>query len=155
LHPAFGITVQVRDEELVGSELVTEGTTDVNGQYSFVVNNDDGPGAGNRDIFVRFRTANSRVSIETSGAGHTVYENNSTTHNEVADGASVTENFTYANTDPGPAGGLLTGANYVAAYAAGLNGGTPLGQIRIEWPGTTASANYNGTRINLRPGDRW
>ena len=154
-HAAFGITVQVRDDELIGSELVTQGTTDVNGQYSFVVDNDDGIGAGNRDIFVRFRTANSAVSIESAGLLGAPYEADTAVMNEVPDNTVITENFTCANTGTGPSCGLTTGATYVAAYAKQLNGGSWLSQIVLEWPGDPGSANYDGSDINLRPGDRW
>jgi hypothetical protein len=154
-HPAFGMTVQVRDDELIGSELVDLGTTDVNGQYSFVVDNDDGFGAGDRDIFVRFRTANTAVSIETAGIFGAPYEADTAVMNEVPDGTTITENFTCANTGTGPSCGLTTGATYVAAYAATLNGSSFLSQIVLEWPGAPGSANYDGSDINLRPGDRW
>jgi hypothetical protein len=154
-HPAFGVTVQVRDKELIGSQLVAQDTTDVNGQYSFVVDNDDGFGAGDRDIFVRFRTANSAVSIETAGIFGAPYEADSAVQDEVPDGSTITENFTCANTGTGPSCGLVTGASYVAAYAAQLNSGSFLSQIVLEWPGSAGSANYDGSDINLRPGDRW
>ncbi len=155
VHPSYGMTVQVRDDELVGSELVTQAATGTNGEYYFVVNNDDGIGAGNRDIFVRIRTANSAVSIETAGILGSAYEAESGITDEVPDGTTITWNFTCSNADPGPACALHTGASYVAAYAAILNANSFLGHIVLEWPGSTASANYDGSDINLRPGDRW
>lgn len=155
LHPAYGITVQVRDDELIGSELVAQMATGVNGQYFFVIDNDDGIGAGNRDIFVRFRTANAAVSIESSGILGAAYETDTAVQDEVPNGTVITENFTCANTGTGPSCGLLTGATYVAAYAAQLNGGPFLGHIVFEWPGAAGSANYDGSDINLRPGDQW
>jgi hypothetical protein len=154
-HSAFGMLVQVRDEELVGSELVDQAVTDVNGQYSMTVNNDDGFLQGDRDIFVRFITSNGAVNIRTSGIFGAPYEADSPVHDEVPDGSVITENITCDNTGSGPACGLQTGASYVASYAARLNGATFLGGINIEWPGDPGSANYNGSRINLRPGDRW
>jgi hypothetical protein len=155
VHPAFGVTVQVRDDELIGSELVAAMATGTDGAYNFVVDNDDGIGAGNRDIFVRFITANSAVSIETEGILHAAYEADTGIYDETPDGTLITENFTAANTGTGPSVGLLTGATYVASYTAHLNSDTFLSHIRFEWPGDTGSANYNGSRINMRPGDRW
>lgn len=155
LHPAFGVTVQVRDDELIGSELVAAMATGTDGAYHFVVDNDDGIGAGNRDIFVRFISANSAVSIETEGILHASYESDTGIYDETPDGTLITENFTAANTGTGPCLGLLTGATYVASYTAHLNSDTFLSHIRFEWPGATGSANYNGSRINMRPGDRW
>jgi hypothetical protein len=155
VHPAFGMLVQVRDDELIGSELVAQDVTPPNGQYSFVVDNDDGIGQGDRDIFVRFITSNGAVNIRTSGIFGAPYEADSPIHDETPDGSVITENFTCANTGTGPACGLQTGASYVASYAAGLNGGSFLGGINLEWPGAPGSANYNGSRINLRPGDQF
>jgi hypothetical protein len=155
VHPAFGMLVQVRDDELIGSELVAEAVTGTNGQYNFVVDNDDGLGAGDRDIFVRFITSNGAVNIRTSGILGAPYEADSAVHDETPDGSTITENFTCANTGTGPACGLQTGASYVASYAANLNGGSFLGGINLEWPGDPGSANYNGSRINLRPGDQF
>jgi hypothetical protein len=154
-HPAFGMLIQVRDDELVGSELVAQDVTGTSGQYSFVVDNDDGIGAGNRDIFVRFITSNGAVNIRTAGILGAPYEADSPVHDEVPDGSVITENFTCANFGTGPACGLQTGASYVASYAASLNGGSFLGGINLEWPGDPGSANYNGSRINLRPGDQF
>jgi hypothetical protein len=154
-HPAFGMLVQVRDDELIGSELVAQDVTGTNGQYSFVVDNDDGFGAGDRDIFVRFITSNGAVNIRSAGIFGAPYEADSAVHDEVPDGSVITENFTCANTGTGPACGLLTGASYVASYASTLNGGSFLGGINLEWPGDPGSANYNGSRINLRPGDQF
>jgi hypothetical protein len=154
-HPCYGMHVEVRDDELIGSDLVADMITGSDGNYFFVVNNDDGIGQGGRDIFVRFRTENGAVSIETQGLFHDAYEADSGIHGDVSDGAVIVENFTADNAGTGPAAGLLTGATWMANYTALKNGNSFLGHIRLEWPGDTGSANYNGSRINLRPGDRW
>jgi hypothetical protein len=153
-HPASFMTVEVRDDELIGSELVDADVTDADGNYAFAVDNDDGFLQGDRDIFVRIRTANSAVTIEPLGGGG-AYEAESSVHDETPDGTDIVWNFTADNTGTGPAAGLMVGATWVATYARNLNSGSYLSQIRLEWPGTTGSANYNGSRINLRPGDRW
>lgn len=152
-HPAFGMTVQVRDAELIGSELVAQATTDVNGQYYFVVDNDDGFLAGNRDIFVRIRTANSAVSIKSDGVFGAVYQADTGVHNEVPDGSLITENITCANTGTGPACGLHTGASYVASYTASLNAGSFLPHINILW--SSDGAYYDGSNVHLSLMDRW
>lgn len=154
MHPAFGLTVQVRDDELIGSDLVAEGAVDEAGNYSFAVDNDDGPFQGGRDIFVRVLTGNGAVTIEPLGGGGP-YAAESSINNDVPDGTDITWNFTAANTGTGPSAGLAVGATWVAIYAHDLNGGSFLPHLRLEWPGTTSSANFNGSRINLRPGDRW
>ena len=155
VHPAFGMTVQVRDDETIGSELVAFDATDVNGDYHFVVDNDDGILQGNRDIFVRILTANTAISIEPAGILQDPYQAESGVDDEVPDNTVITWNFTCSNADPGPACGLLTGGSWCAVYAATLNGGSLLSQIEVEWPGSNASANYDGSDINMRPGDRW
>jgi hypothetical protein len=152
IHPVYGMTVQVRDSEFIGSDLVALAATGPDGTYHFVVNNDD---SGGRDIFVRFITANSAVSIETAGIFGGPYEADSPEHGDVADGTVINEDFVCANTGTGPSCSLLTGGSYAAAYAAILRGGSFLGGITIEWPGDSGSANYDGGDINMRPGDNW
>lgn len=155
-HPAFGMTVQVRDDDTIGSELVAFAATDVNGNYSFLVDNDDGIGAGDRDIFVRILTFNNAVSIEPAGIFTEPYQVDSSIHDETPCNTTITENFTCDNTGTGPACNLCEGGSWIAVYTAqNLNGGSFLGQIVMEWPGDTGSANYDGGDINLRPGDRW
>ncbi|MGH7723942.1 MAG: FlgD immunoglobulin-like domain containing protein [Candidatus Eiseniibacteriota bacterium] len=152
-HPAWAMTVEVRDEELIGSVLVADGVTDQSGFYEFVVDNDDGLGAGNRDIFVRIRTANSAIEVAPMGLLSSAYEAESGVTDEAPDGSTITENFTTTNTGTGPAGGILTGGTWIASYTAGLNGGSFLGQCTVEWPGDPGSFFDNGTTINLSPDD--
>ena len=49
-HPVFGAMVDIRDEDLGFDENITSVITDVNGNYEAIVDNDDGLGAGDRDI---------------------------------------------------------------------------------------------------------
>ncbi len=150
-HPAWSMTVEIRDDELIGSELVAIGTTDLNGFYEFVVDNDDGFGAGDRDIFVRFRTANGAVDV--SPMGGSAYEADSPIHDETPDGSVIVENFTCFNTGTGPSCGVLTGGTWIASYTTLLNGGSFLPQLTVEWPGTPGSFYDNASTINLSPDD--
>ncbi len=152
-HPCYGCTVEVRDDELIGSELVTAVATNTDGAYSFVVDNDDGPLQGGRDIFVRVRAVNSVVGVRPSGGGD-YYSADSPIHDNVADGSTTTENFTFDNTGTNSAFGVETAASYVAAYTYFLNGNAFLSFLPVEWPGGSGS-DYNGSRIRLGTGDRW
>lgn len=152
-HPCYGCAVQVRDDELIGSELVASAATYTDGSYDFTVDNDDGIGAGGRDIFVRVVLSNSAVEVRPSGGGDP-YQRESGIHDNVADGADITENFTWDNNGTNSSCGVLTGASYIAAYAYFLNGNSFLAHLPVEWPGGSGS-DYNGSRIRLGTGDRW
>jgi hypothetical protein len=153
-HPAYGMSVEIWDSDPIVDEFIKAVATDVNGDYSTMVDNNDGIGQGDRDIYVKFVTQNNAVRIHAPGSDP--FEASSSVHNETPCGATITENFTAANTGTGPSVNLVECGSYIAVYAKDrLNGGSFLGQLNIEWPGSTGSANYNGSRINLRPGDRW
>jgi len=158
IHPVYGMTVQVRDDETVGSELVRVMATDANGQYDTgVFSHDDGFGAGNPDIFVRFRTENTTIDVEDGCFLCGTYESDSAIRDEFP-GGTIVQNFTCANTGTGPACSVLTGLTWIAVYTSNLNGGNFLGKIRADWPGDSGSSNYNCTpacRINVQPGDKW
>jgi len=154
-HPCYGCWVQVRDDEPIGSELVADAVTFVDGTYSFVVDNDDGPLAGGRDIFVRVILQNGQVGVRPSGGGDTYRRESGITDN-VPDGATITENFTFNNNGTNSACGILTGASYIASYAYLLNGNSFLPYKPIEWPGGSGSFYAaDGSLINLGTGDRW
>ncbi|HEX7880839.1 MAG TPA: FlgD immunoglobulin-like domain containing protein, partial [Candidatus Eisenbacteria bacterium] len=156
LHDAFGLSVQIWDEDTVIDEFVDVTATDTNGNYHIEVNGDDGFLQGDRDIYVRIISANTAVSIETAGLFGSVYENVSGVSDETPCGTTITRSVNFVNTDPTPAMQLCESGTWVASYVADqLNGDSFLGQIVLEWPGTTTSANYDGSDINLRPGDRW
>ncbi len=154
-HPCYGCWVQVRDDETIGSELVADAVTNVDGLYSFVVDNDDGPLAGGRDIFVRVILENGQVGVRPAGGGDT-YRRESGVTNDVADGAVITENFTFNNNGTNSACGILTGASYIAAYAYYLNGNAFLPYKPLEWPGGSGSFYAaDGSHFNIGTGDRW
>ncbi|MFH1314123.1 MAG: hypothetical protein ABIJ00_12970, partial [Candidatus Eisenbacteria bacterium] len=149
-HGAYGIAVHVYDEELLADEHLGSAALPTNGYYEFTFDNDDGIGASGRDIYVEFVTENNVIRVQDGG----LYVGTSPVHDDVADGAVITENFTFGNTGNGPAGCVHVGASYIAAYVAfDLNGGTPLGQIPVNWPGS--GAFYDGSSVNIRQGDRW
>jgi hypothetical protein len=156
LHDAFGLSVQIWDEDFGFDEFVDVTATDTNGDYYIEVDGDDGIGAGDRDIYVRIISANSAISVETAGLFGDVYENETGVMDETPCGTTINRSVNFVNTDPTPAMQLCESGTWVAAYVADqFNGNSFLGQIVMEWPGDAGSANYDGGDINLRPGDRW
>jgi hypothetical protein len=155
-HPCYGCLVEVRDEELIGSDLVADMVTNTDGAYSFLVDNDDGPLSGGRDIFVRVYTGNGVVHVRpVSGTSFSdTYQRNSSVYDNVSDGAVITENFTWDNNGTNSSCGIITGATYIAVYTNIINGGSFISDLPVEWPGGSGSF-YDGSRINLATGDRW
>jgi hypothetical protein len=150
-HPVFGYAVEVRDDDLIGSDLLASVATDTNGNYNVIVAADDPDGP---DIFVRFKPVNSLIEVRPLGLGS--YENDTAVTENVGSNVSLERNITFAATGNGPVASVLSGMTYIAVYARDfLNGGVPLAQIPVEFPGTTNAAFYDGSKINMRPNDRF
>ncbi len=156
LHPAFGLNAQIWDDDTIIDEFVDVTSTDENGDYYIEVDGDDGILQGDRDIYVKIVSKNSAVRVKAQGLFADAYEWESGVYDEQPCGSMITENVTFTNADPNPSMSLCEAATWVAIYTKDrLNGGSFLSSIDFEWPGDTGSANYNGSRINMRPGDRW
>lgn len=150
-HPVFGYAVEVRDDDLIGSDLLAIVATDTNGNYDVVVSSDD---TGGPDIFVRFRPVNTLIEVRPLGGGS--YVNDTGVTDDVGSGAVLERNITFAATGDGPVGSVLSGMTYIAVYTREfLNAGVGLAQIPVEFPGSTGAAFYNGSLINMRPNDRF
>ena len=121
-HPAFGAAVDIRDSDTIIDENITTTITDVDGNYEAIVDNDDGIGAGDRDIYVRIRTANSLIDTRSAGLFGGTYEASSPVHGETPSGATINENFTIANTGTGPAMSVFQAGTWIALYASDRNG---------------------------------
>ncbi|MEZ5371431.1 MAG: PKD domain-containing protein [Microthrixaceae bacterium] len=109
-HPVPFAPVQIRDDETppVGaeSELITTVTTALDGTYSASVDNDDGVGQGDRDVFVRVLAAGEDFSI-----GGQFIESPVTA--EVASGTELTIDLTANNTDDNNTAFSLQNAMYL------------------------------------------
>jgi hypothetical protein len=156
-HPSIGMNVQIRDDDLIGSEHIFTLAPDFNGNYDtgfFCW--DDGIGAGDPDIFVRFRTENSAIDVEDGCFLCGTYETDSPINDEFG-GGTIVRNFICANTGTGPACSVLDGHTWIAIQTANMNGGSFLDSVRVDWPGDTQSSNYSCflDRINLQPTDQW
>lgn len=68
LQPFINATIDIRDSDNGPDEHLTSTITDWNGQFSAVVNNDDGWFQNGRDIYVRIRATNSRFRVQDCAA---------------------------------------------------------------------------------------
>jgi hypothetical protein len=158
-HPVFGATVEILDDDgIFGDELVTFVGTDVNGNYSAVINNDDGLGAGDRDIFVRVSSRNTLIDTVTTGGDS--YEMESPVTDEATPGTHITRNFTAPggsimplSQPAGDAWGVFTGATWLAVYARDRHGF--VGSVDLVWPSGEDGSYFNGTDLRIEQDDRW
>ena len=152
-HPLFGASVDIRDSDLGFDENIVTVGTDIDGNYEAIVDNDDGIGAGDRDIYVRVRLANTLIdTVDADILGNT-YEMSSPVHDETPDGATVTENFLTANTGTGPAASVFQAATWIALYARDRNGGS-ISQVDVVWPNGGDGSYYDGD-VQIEQADRW
>ena len=148
-HPVYGYGVQIRDDDTIGSDLILEVTTGTDGRYDVTFDFDDPDGP---DVFVRFRPVNARIEVRQLGGGD--YENDTAISDDVPSNTTLEHNITFANFGTGPIASVCSGMSYIAAYTRDfLDGGVGLGQIPVEYPGSTGAAFYNGSLINMRPND--
>ena len=85
-RPIVNATVQLWDDEFSGADLLGIALSDGQGNWSFSVDNQDGPLEGGRDLFFTAELANSRVSL-TKCPGR--YRWSSTIRSNLPDGAIV------------------------------------------------------------------
>ncbi|MEZ5380931.1 MAG: S-layer homology domain-containing protein [Microthrixaceae bacterium] len=109
-HPVPFAPVQIRDDEQpptgTPSELVTTVTTALDGTYSASVDNNDGAGQGNRDVFVRVLAAGEDFNVGNQHIQSPV------TH-EVPTGTELTVNLTANNTTDNNTAFSLQNAMYL------------------------------------------
>lgn len=150
-HPVFGASVSIRDEDTLGDETITVVGTDVNGNYSALVDTDDGILQGDRDIYVVIRSENTLVDTQTSGGD--TYTMQSPVHDETPGGSTITENFTAPNTGVGPAFSVFQAGTWIAVYARDRNGGT-IPSVDVVWPNGDDGSFYDG-KVQIEQPDRW
>jgi hypothetical protein len=150
-HAMYGANVRIYDEDLGFDEVVTTVVTDFDGNYQAVVDNDDGIGAGDRDIYVQVRSANGWVVTQTTG--NAVYVMESGVHDETPDGTLITENFTAPNNSNGESFSVFQAATWIAGYVAVVRGAA-LPQVDIVWPNGDTKSFYDGA-VKIEQPDRW
>lgn len=99
-HPVRLAPVEIWDAEVFGDELVATVNTDAAGNYTATVNNDDGTLRGGRDIYIRVLGQGPGFTIKQPGFfGSSIPGIQSSTDDDVADGAAVAKSLTANNTD--------------------------------------------------------
>jgi hypothetical protein len=152
-HPVYGANIQIWDDDLGPDEFVDVAVTDTNGNYSIVVDNDDGIGAGDRDIYVRFVTLNSW--IDTFPDGGDTYSSDSGTHDETPGGTILTENFNFGGGNFSDACSIFEAATWIAAYVTfDAQGGSDVDSLDVEWPSGDDGSFYDG-KLNIEQDDRY
>lgn len=149
-HPVWGATVEIRDDELIGTDLVADGVTDLNGNYAFNLVHDDGFGAGNPDIFVRVRTANGWIDLTDGGS---TYESDSGI-TEVNPGDVLNRNFTFGNGGNGDAWSVFQSATWIAGYVANVVEASAFAQVEVVWPNGGSGSFYDG-KVQIEQDDRY
>jgi hypothetical protein len=150
-HPAYGANVDIMDDDTGPDEHITTVVTDTNGNYYAEIDQDDGFGAGDRDVYVEVRLANSWIHCENDDGDD--YVITSAVHDETPTGTTINESFVTANTGNGAAMSVFVGATWIAAYLTTVHG-SALGQVDVVWPYPGGGSFFDGD-INIAQGDRW
>ncbi len=166
-HPVPFARVEIRDEEVLGSELVTTVTTDANGTYDVTVNNDDGVNQNGRDIFIRVLSQSDAARVMRPEFLEIYFIDSCVrlegevcaqrAHLDVADGADLVINLTANNVDDNnTAFSIHHAAIEAALYVASIAGTMPA-SINIEFPSvkTVFSSSSLGSKILLLLRDRF
>lgn len=148
VHPAREVEVEIRDDNIIGSELVTT-VTAFGGSFSATVNNNDTFGTGGRDIFIRVLARSFYAHVVRADDPAETHFIESSVTDDVADGVTVTINLTANNTDDNNRAfsvhdALLTIAQYPPFYL-----GVSPPRIDTLFPVGGAVSFYNGTTLNM------
>lgn len=157
LHGLPMATVEIRDDELIGSDLITTVTTDAGGNYTASFSFDDGIAQGNPDIFVRVLARSVVADIKPDTASATTYAMNSPVQNEVATGSSITINLTAGRTaDNETVFGVHHALVMIGTYSGGLAGTMP-SQVDVRFPTTRSTSLFDSsvTQLHILQLDRF
>ena len=157
LHALPSATIEIRDEEATGSELIATTTTNAAGMYSIEITHDDGPMEGTPDIFVRV-LARSAIADIAPTSGGTTYSFDSTTTMDISDGP-LAQNVNIDNGDATVDDNESVFSVHhslvsVGQYASTLAGSAP-SQIDVVFPSTGSFYDPSAGEIHLVQGDRW
>jgi Quinohemoprotein amine dehydrogenase, alpha subunit domain III len=148
-------TVEIRDSDLVGSDLVATVQTDMAGNYSAAVNHDDGLLQGNPDIFVRVLARSPAAEIKPDGLFASTYRLESPVQDEVADGSTLTLNLTAGNAaDSETAFSVHHALVVIGGYAGGLAGVMP-SRVEVRFPTNEDTSQFKGGKLHILRDDRW
>ncbi len=152
-HAVFGAKVDIRDDDLVVDENITTVYTDASGNYSAAVDDNDGIGQGDRDIYVRVSTENGWVKCRPTGLSGP-YAMDSPVHDETPGGSTIVENFTAPNNGNGDAFSVFQAGTWIGAYVEMVNG-SAMPQVGLVWPNGDDHSFYNGSTVRIEQPDRW
>lgn len=154
-HPVRFAPVEIRDDEGGGSVLVATVTTDVAGNYSAVVDNNDGPGEGGRDVFVRVLCQSNGATVRPPGLPGVVYFLESPVHSDVPDGVAPPINLTANDSDDNNTAFSVRDALVSVSLYADRVAGTMPGSIDCIFPTTAHTSLYDGSNLHILRLDRW
>lgn len=145
--------LEIRDDDVVGSQLIQTTATDPAGNYTSTFTYDDGVLQGNPDIFVRVFARSPVADIKPDTSGGSTYRLESPVTNEVAGGSTVTINLTAGNSsDSERAFSVHHALVVIGAYAGMLSGKTPT-TIDTRFPTTRSTSMFTGTQLHILRAD--
>lgn len=152
-HPLFGAEVAIMDEDDDWDEHITSVITDIDGNYSVLVDNDDDP-FSDRDIYVEVRAENHLVDTQTEDDNTWIMS--SDVYDETPDGSVLDISFVAGNSGTASVFSVFQAATWIAGYAQLVNGSS-LDRVEVIWPCDEDKTHYNSfsENINVTHGDRW
>jgi hypothetical protein len=150
-HPVYRALVRIMDEDTFGDETVAELYTDADGNYSVLIDTNDGIGAGDRDVYVQVRAENEFIKTMTQGGA--TYIMQSGVSDETPGGSTLTRNFTAGNSGGGESFSVFQAAAWIGRYTEIRNGGA-LPKINLRWPNGGDGSFYDG-QLQIEQDDRW
>ena len=148
---ADGVHVQVYDEDTFWDDLLADGVTDAYGYYDFTINTDDA-GETDPDLYVRFETSNSKVTVKDASSGN-VYTWQSATNDNFS-GSEWNRGWTQPSDEAQhPALHILT--DLVRNWRWDLGQGYDNPHVDGIWPDGTSGAWYWNDAIHISTGRQW
>ncbi len=146
-HPARYVDVEIRDDNVISSELVTTVQTGADGSYSSTFENSDTFGTGGRDLFIR-AFAKSIYAHLVSVARDDYYLESSIT-NDVADGTTLTIDLTANNTDDNNRAFSVQDALVtIKTYSMNVLG-VSMPSIDTVFPTNKSTSLFDGTDLHI------
>lgn len=157
LQGAAFATVEVRDKESIGSELVATTLTDSLGNYEVTFDHDDGDGEGPPDLFVRAIARSVAATVgPTKDPDDAYFVDSAGDPREPAAGETLTFNLDLADAanDAHLAFSVHTGLVWIAWYAGELAGLTP-SQLPVMFPAMQSGMDASDVSMGLVRLDRY
>lgn len=155
VHPLPRATVEIRDDDVIGSNLITTTTTDSAGRYAASFSHDDGALQGDPDVFVRVLARSPVADLKPEGIFADTYRMDSSVQADTPDGSMLTINLTAGNTDDNETVFSVHHALVaIGGYASNLTGRLP-SRITTRFPTTSGTSRFTGSELHILRLDRW